>query len=134
MKSFNPGKTDPVYIEIGQSTLRILQAEDGLELPLERLPNGRLSSACKQSVSLSLQSFFQRQAWRPSIKAFCAISARGVSLRRITLPTTSKESTQKLLLLQTQREFPLSPEELAWGQPQLRHGTPGGSRPSAHLD
>src|SRR5436190_13502639 len=134
MKSFNPGKTDPVYIEIGQSTLRILQAEDGLELPLERLPNGRVSSACKQSVSLSLQSFFKRQAWRPSIKAFCAISARGVSLRRITLPTTSKENIQKLLLLQIESEFPLSPDELAWGQLQLNSGRPGGNGSSGQLE
>jgi Tfp pilus assembly PilM family ATPase len=123
----NAIKTDAIYLEIGQSTLRALQGEEGLELPLERLPNGRLSSACRQSLTLSLQSFFKKAAWRPHAKAFCAISARGVSLRRITLPSTSKENLQRLLLLQIESEFPLSPDELAWGYLPLDQTKPGGN-------
>jgi Tfp pilus assembly PilM family ATPase len=123
-------KTDAIYLEIGQSTLRALQGEEGLELPLERLPDGRLSSACRQSLTLSLQSFFKKATWRPHARAFCAISARGVSLRRITLPSTSKENLQRLLLLQIESEFPLSPDELAWGylpldQKPAGNGSPG---------
>ena len=108
-------KLGAIYLEIGQSTLHVLRGEEGLELPLDRLPNGRLSTACKQNLTSSLRSFLRKESWRPQPRAFCAISARGVSLRRITLPTTSKENLQRLLLLQIESEFPLSPEELAWG-------------------
>src|SRR5438270_71868 len=52
---------------------------------------------------------------RPKPRAFCAIGARGVSLRRLTLPASSKEELERLLALQIEREFPLSPDELAWG-------------------
>ena len=115
MNRLNFSKADVIYLEIGQSTLHALQGTEGLELPLERLPNGRLTSACRQSLTRSLQSFFRRDPWRPHLKALCAIAARGVTLRRITLPKTSNENLQKLLLLQIENEFPLPPEELAWG-------------------
>src|SRR5205823_1538721 len=36
-------------------------------------------------------------------------------LRRLTLPRCSKEELQRLLPLQIEREFPIAPEELAWG-------------------
>jgi Tfp pilus assembly PilM family ATPase len=124
-------KPGAIYLEIGQSTLHALQGEEGLELSLERLPNGRLSDASKQNLTVSLRSFFKKESWRPPPRAFCAISARGVSLRRITLPNASKENVQRLLLLQIESEFPLSPDELAWGYLPLNHtravanGAPG---------
>jgi Tfp pilus assembly PilM family ATPase len=120
-------KSGAIYLEIGQSTLHALQGEEGLELPLERLPTGRLSNACKQNLALSLRSFFKREPWRPQPRAYCAISARGVSLRTITLPSTSKENLQRLLLLQIESEFPLSPDELAWGYLPLNHAGPRGN-------
>ncbi len=56
-------------------------------------------------------------------RAFCAIGARGVSLRRWTLPAASKEELQRLLLLQIEREFPVAPDELAWGYRVVRNGS-----------
>ena len=114
MSAFNLAKAVPIYFEIGQSTMRVLQGEQGLELPLERLPGGRLSSGCKENLIRSLKSFFKREPWRGQAKAFCSISARGVSLRRIMLPSASKDP-HRLLLLQIESEFPLPPDELAWG-------------------
>ena len=111
-----------VYLEIGQSTLRALRGDEGLELALERLPNGRLSDACKQSLAHNLQTFLRKEGWRPHARAWCAVSARGVSLRRLTLPTASKENLQQLLLLQIEREFPLPPDELAWGWQVIQTG------------
>jgi Tfp pilus assembly PilM family ATPase len=123
-------KSATIYLEIGQSTLHALQGEEGLELPLERLPNGRLSNACKQSLTASLRSFFKREPWRPQPRTFCAISARGVSLRRMTLPITSKENLQRLLSLQIESEFPLPPDELAWGYLPLNHRPTGNGAPT----
>lgn len=108
-----------VYLEIGQSSLKAVKGGAGLEMSLERLPNGRLTDACKNKVALGLQSFLKQELWQPRLRALCAVGARGVSLRRLTLPSSSKENLRKLLLLQIESEFPLPPDALAWGYRQL---------------
>jgi len=105
----------PVYIEICQASLRVLKENAGLELPLQRGANGRLTADCKQSLAAGLQKFLSLKPWQPRATAFCAIGANGVSLRRLSLPASAKEDLQRLLLLQIETEFPLSPDELAWG-------------------
>ncbi|MEO8428210.1 MAG: cell division FtsA domain-containing protein, partial [Verrucomicrobiota bacterium] len=92
-----------------------LNGDNGLELPLERLANGQLTNACRETLTHRLRDFLkQHGAWlRP--RALCAISARGVSLRRLALPAASKEELQRLLVLQIENEFPLPPNDLAWG-------------------
>ena len=110
-----PMNSTPVYIEIGQTMLRVLRENAGLELPLERAANGRLTAVCKDAVTAKLKSFLDCKAWQPRPNAFCAISANGVSLRRFTLPPATGDDLQRLLRLQIESEFPLSPDELAWG-------------------
>ena len=105
----------PVHIEICQTSLKVLKENTGLELPLERAANGRLTPGCKEKLAVELQKFLDRKPWQPRVTAFCAISANGVSLRRLSLPASAKDDLQRLLLLQIESEFPLSPEELAWG-------------------
>src|SRR5207247_2676559 len=51
-----------------------------------------------------------------------AIGARGVSLRRLTLPSATNEEFQRLLRLQIEREFPLPPDQLAWGYRRVGQG------------
>ena len=109
-----------IYIEIGQSSLRLLAGSAGLEAPLERLENGRITPVCRERLTASVREFLKKHGVRPGLRAFCAIGARGVSLRRLTLPAASKEELERLLLLQIEREFPLSPDELAWGHRALR--------------
>jgi Tfp pilus assembly PilM family ATPase len=120
-----------VYLEIGQGSLKALRGEAGLELPLERLPSGRLSEPCKKKLTVGLQSFLKKEVWQPRLRAVCAIGARGVSLRRLTLPASSKENLRRLLLLQIESEFPLPPDALAWGYRQLHNGSaPSGTAQS----
>jgi hypothetical protein len=104
-----------LFVEIGQDTLRAFNGTTGMELPVERLADGRLTEACKSNLALQLQRFIDRKSWQPRARVFCAIGARGVSLRRLSLPAASKEELQRLLPLQIESEFPLSPEHLAWG-------------------
>ena len=73
-----------VFVEIGQSSLKALDGDAGLELPLERAENGRLTEACREKISEGLWGFLKARGWRPRPRAFCAIGARGVSLRRLT--------------------------------------------------
>src|SRR5437016_869103 len=119
-----------IYVEIGQSSLKALVGEEGLELPLERQANGRLTPASKESLGHKLHDFLRQKDWQPRNSVFCAIGARGVSLRRLTLPSANKENLQRLLHLQIEAEFPLAPDELAWGYLQLRNGANSGNSPA----
>jgi len=108
-----------VYLEIGHNSLRTLDGEDGLELSLERQENGRLTPGCAERLTLSLRVFLKKHNWRPRLRAFCALGARGISLRRLSLPSSSKEGLERLLPFQIEREFPIHPDELAWGYTPL---------------
>ena len=105
----------PVYLEISHGWLKALRENEGLEVALERAPNGQLTPACRETLVSSLQKLVQRRNWQPRARAVCAIGASGVSLRRMSLPSSAKDEVSKLLRLQIEAEFPLSPEELAWG-------------------
>ena len=107
------------FIEISQSSFRVVHGEVGLELPLERLPNGKLTPACKERLSTGLKAFLKRPAWQPRLRAWCAIGARGVLLRRLSLPRAAKSDLKQLLRMQIESEFPLAPDELAWGYLRL---------------
>lgn len=113
-----------VFLEIGQSTLAVLDGDDGLELSLERTETGRLTPQCVERLKESLRVFLKKHTWsRSGICAYCAISARGVSLRRLTLPACGKDELERLIALQIEREFPLPPSELAWGYRVVANGS-----------
>jgi len=123
----------PVYVEFSQNWLKVLHENEALELPLERQPDGRLVPAGKEKTIAALKGFLKIKNWQPRAQAFCAISARGVSLRRLSLPAGMKEEFHQRLLLQVESEFPLPPEELAWGY-QLLDGTPSANGVPAKQD
>ncbi len=105
----------PLYLEIGPGWLQLVREKDGVELPLERQENGQLTPACKERVVEGLRGFLRLAPWLPKPRAYCAIAARGVSLRRVKVPPASGEEFQRLMRLQIESEFPLPPDELAWG-------------------
>lgn len=109
----------PLFVEIGQDSLQAVRENDRVELPLERQPDGRLTPACKSETGEALKKFLNAKSWQPRAHAICAIGSRGVSLRRLSLPAGTKEEFHQRLLLQIEGEFPLSPDELAWGSQPL---------------
>jgi hypothetical protein len=115
MRSTTPFSPLDLFIEIGPNTILALRGEHGIELPLERLENGHLSEACKEQVIRGLREFIKKHTGRSRPNTCCAISARGVSLRRVTVPRVARDELDKLLLFQIEKEFPLTPDELAWG-------------------
>jgi hypothetical protein len=117
----------PLFVEIGQGWLKASHENDGVELPLERQPDGRLTGPCKEKTAAALKKFLKAKSWQPRARAFCAIGSRGVSLRRLVLPAGTKEEFHRRLLLQIEGEFPLSPDELAWGCQQLGGSPPDGA-------
>jgi hypothetical protein len=115
MNGLNLMNSFSLYLEIGPDTLSALSDGNGIELPLERQANGRFTEAGKEKLIAGLQHFLKRKSWQPRVRALCAIGARGVSLRRLTLPAAAKEELQRLLLMQIESEFPLPPDQLSWG-------------------
>jgi Tfp pilus assembly PilM family ATPase len=120
------------YLELRHGTLEVVEGARGLELPLTRGAGGRLTDDCKQAVVAKLQEFFKRPAWQPRLRVLCAMGARGVSLRRLSLPATTREDFQRVLQLQIETEFPLPPDELAWGYRVM--GEKGGGGPNARQE
>src|SRR5438876_4059063 len=120
---------ETVFIEIEQSTLKALNGDAGLEVPLERLENGRLTHPCRERLTEALTAFVKPKSCRPHVRAYCAVGARGVSLRCLSLPPSPKEELRRVLWLQVESEFPLPPDELGWGY-RLLNGPdqpPGGA-------
>ena len=104
-----------LFIDIGQSFFQAVHGEDVFAFPLERAENGRLTDLCRERLALSLRGFLSQKGRAAGRSAFCAIGARGVSMRRLSLPASSEDELQRVLRLQIESEFPLSPDELAWG-------------------
>jgi hypothetical protein len=104
----------PVFIEINANTLKAVRASETVELPLERAGDGSLIAACRVKLVTNLGKFVGRKSWQPRGRAYCAIAANGLILRQFSLPLAGG-NFQQLLRLQIESEFPLPPEELAWG-------------------
>lgn len=100
-----------LFIDIGQSLLQAAGGNDTFEFPLERAPDGRLTELCGERLTSALRQF----AGKRGQNALCAVGARGVSMRRMTLPAASPEELRRMLRLQIENEFPLPPDQLAWG-------------------
>ena len=113
---FNPA---PVFIEITPVALKMLRENSGIELPLERGADGKLTAASREKTMVALQDFLGRKSWQPRVRAICGLSAHGVSLRKIALPVLANGEIEQVLRLQIEKEFPLSPDELAWGWQEI---------------
>jgi hypothetical protein len=119
MRDFSYLRTPTAFIDIGASVLRLSGAGGALELPLERGADGKLTAACREKTVLGLSRTTGRKNWQLKTKAICALNASGILLRKVTLPAVAREELPAILHLQLEREFPLAPEELAWGWYEL---------------
>jgi len=104
-----------LFLEFRQASLKAVQGGERILIPIERQPNGKLTPGCKEKIADSLQGFVKKKNWQPRLRAVCAIEARGVSLRRLNIPANARQDLQGVLRLQIESEFPLPPDELAWG-------------------
>ena len=115
MKNSSAMKSPPLYFEFSRNTLKACHQNDGAELPLERAPDGRLTTAGRDRLAAALKQLLRTKGWPANSPAFCAIDARGVSLRCLQLPAVAANGLHQVVRLQIESEFPLSPDELAWG-------------------
>lgn len=122
MIGFSFMNSTPVFLEIGRDFLKAGKDPGNIEILLERGADGRLTAACRERVTSGLRAFVNKKSFQPRTRAYCAIGAQGVSLRRLSLPATSKEKFDQVLRLQIEAELPLAPDELAWGHRLLDTG------------
>jgi len=117
-----PGSA-PLLVEIDQEKLVAVSAGSMMQFQLERALDGRLLPACKARLIEQWRAF--AGSGLMGARVTCAISGRGLTLRRLTVPRASAEEQTRLLALQVEAEFPLPPDKLAWGWVKLREGAAG---------
>jgi hypothetical protein len=117
-----------VFIEFTETAAVIANDARAVELPIERDTTGALTPPSADAFRNTLSTFATAST---GAQAFCLLPARGVSLRRISLPAANNEAIDRLLPLQIDAHFPLSSEELAWGHQPLSASVP--SREGAPL-
>ena len=111
-----------LFIEIGSGSLKAVCENRGVEILLERGADGTLTTASRGKVIAELGKFIGRKSWQRQVRAVCGIRAQGVLLREISLPAAAAEDFENVLRLQIENEFPLSPDELAWGGRDVSQG------------
>lgn len=111
-------KTNQVLLSAKEDTLSCLAAGKEQTFDLQRGNDGTIANA--DEVSKGLREFLRSADMAAGGSAWCAIPARGISLRRLTLPGNGAINRDQLLRLQVEKEFPLSPDELAWGWSQVK--------------
>ena len=130
MKWLNPLNSGSLYVEIRQRSFCVSYETENLVVPIERLPSARLTDTSKQAAIEALRRLLKKKHWQPRVRAFCAIEARGVSLRRLSLPASLNGDIERVLRLQIENEFPLPPESLAWGYSRIETGKEQSARGS----
>jgi hypothetical protein len=116
VSAFFTRATAAVIVEFTDNAAHIASDERTLDIAIEREASGALTATAADSVRNALKLFAKNQGRE---QAFCLLPARGVSIRRISLPAGSRDEIERLLPLQIDAQFPLSSEELAWGYAPL---------------
>ena len=103
-----------LWIEFTPTEMRARTTGDGVEMPIERLADGRLSNASRDEIRSALERLKPTRTGVP-LDAICALPLSGVTVRGWDLPRSSREELRQALELQLEAELPLPPESLAWG-------------------
>lgn len=104
-----------LWLEIGFDRLSAWRNQDGKEIPLERNESGRFTEACMATVANELLHLLRGKPPFSRLKIHASISSRGVILRSVLVPKSAAPEWPRLVALQLEAEFPLPPEQLAWG-------------------
>lgn len=104
-----------IWLDIGSDRLFAWRNQDGREVALERTADGRFTAACISMVTDELRGLLRGKPPLSRLHVYASIPARGVILRRVQVPKSTATEWPRLLALQLEAEFPLSPDQLAWG-------------------
>ncbi|MGE3309348.1 MAG: hypothetical protein AB7O66_05200 [Limisphaerales bacterium] len=104
--------------------MTVLHAGRARSWSIERGANGGWVEANRGAIRDELTQFLDRKPWHPRWEARCLLPAGGVTLRRWKVPRSDEEGIRRAVSLQIESEFPLGPDELAWGWIPIGAGVP----------
>ncbi len=105
----------PLWAELRADTLHVFNGTVGEDVLLTLDGEGRPDDATRTRVTEALVRLAPRKPWQTRSPLWCALPARGVSIRKVRVPVTPKAVLRGVLQLQVEASFPIPPEELAWG-------------------
>lgn len=126
MTAFRQLEPTRVWVELTAMALHARCGFHGVDVPLEREGDGTLRPESRSRVVEELRRITADKPWLSPLHIYCSLGSRGVILRSISLPASSASELPKLLQLQIEAEFPLPPDQLAWGWLPLSRGENGG--------
>ena len=116
-----------IWAEMTTDPPRLLAWRDreGAEIPLARDASGTFTADTVARVTSALKGLAGGKPWLSRRHVHCALGSRGVILRPVIFPAQPRAEWPRLLALQLEMEFPLSPAQLAWGWLPLPDPEPG---------
>ena len=121
-------------IDLGTDSIKLRSKEAVARIPLSRYDDGGFTEESVEAVRRTVEKMTgkrnvgRRGKARP---AWCALPARGVSLRRWQLPDVSVDERERMLALRVETEFPLPIEQMVWGHASYPTSTNGSTPPNA---
>jgi hypothetical protein len=108
-----------VFVEITEHAAHLSNDSRNIDLVIERDATGVITRTSVEAIQNALKTLAT-----PGQQAFCLLPARGVSVRRISLPASDADEIERLLPLQIDAHFPIAADELAWGYTVLGASAP----------
>ena len=120
--------THRLAMEIRAGSWRGRTVSGGFELLIQRNAQGRLTDESKADVIQALNEITGNNPNQFS-QTICAVTSGGMLLRTMELPAAAEgDALKNLVELQIEKEWPLPPEDLAWGYQRMVE--PEGSDPN----
>jgi hypothetical protein len=107
--------THRLAVEIRAGSWRGRTASGGFDIPIQRNAQGNITDESRATVVQALNDLTGNNPIQFT-HTTCAVTSGGMLLRTIDLPAAADdEALKNLVELQIEKEWPLPPEELAWG-------------------
>lgn len=105
----------PMYLELRRSSFHAVRGDERVTGALSRTPEGRLTEESCRQFADTMRRLRPVDGRAHTFPCHCAIPGTGVLLHDARLPAASRDETARLLRLRVESEFPLGPDDLAWG-------------------
>lgn len=102
----------PLWVEIRTDSVHLHDGKSGEDVPVAwDAPD----DASRARLLAAIGRIGSRKPWQARGTLWCALPSRGISLRKLSVPAGTKDDPARLLALQIESQFPLPPDQLAWG-------------------
>ncbi len=114
MNDLKTSSSNRLVMEVRSDLWSGLLNEKAFAVDIQRGDGGHLIQDSVDEVKRSICDCFEGISPR-DVECICLLSGGGSSLRPIKVPVAKESAIRNLIELQIEKEWPLPPEELAWG-------------------